>query len=139
MAKSVLVCMLVFTGLVTTSWALQCLKCNDCENEPSRSSSCLPGFNTCAKTNLGGKIRKFCAPEIVCSVENIDRDSINPLKNLRTIFSDDDIVEISVKEGRGKEKAIHCCDSDFCNGSTEKKTTLGLLLASSLVVYLLAR
>ncbi|XP_064098875.1 uncharacterized protein LOC135210033 [Macrobrachium nipponense] len=138
MARLFLISAVVFTALVSTCSALQCLKCNDCENEPTKSSSCLPGFDVCAKTRLGGKVRKFCAPQLACHLENIDRTSVNPLRNLKTLFSDDDIHELTEKSGlASKEKPISCCDSDFCNGTSEKKAALGLLLVLPFLLYLI--
>ncbi|XP_064098877.1 uncharacterized protein LOC135210034 [Macrobrachium nipponense] len=135
MARILLVCAAVLLAVASASASLKCLKCSDCDKEPSTSSNCLPGFGVCMKTNVGGKIRKGCAPSAVCKLQDVDRTSINPLKSLKTIFSDHDFKKLFHDTVHAKDKVVHCCETDFCNGSSDKRATLSLLLILPSVLY----
>ncbi|XP_068238063.1 uncharacterized protein [Palaemon carinicauda] len=127
MGKVMWICTVVLVAVVSTSSALQCFKCSDCDQEPYTNSNCLPGFGVCMTSTLGGKIRKSCAPRPVCKIEDGDESSINFVRAVK-FFSSDDLKMLISNPGQAKDKAIHCCETDFCNGSTDTRASLVVLV-----------
>ncbi|XP_068231071.1 uncharacterized protein [Palaemon carinicauda] len=136
MTKVMWICTVVLVAVVSTSSALKCLKCSDCDNEPTTTSSCLPGVNHCMKSTIGGKIKKSCVPGAVCKLKDFNPTAINLLKTLK-VFSDHDFKKMVSNTVHAKDKAIHCCETDFCNGSTDTRASLVVLVCLLPLLYFL--
>ncbi|XP_064098872.1 CD59B glycoprotein-like [Macrobrachium nipponense] len=135
--KAVL-CLCLVLVFVSTSSALKCYQCENCQKEDQVWSSCLPGFDVCLTSRLSDKIRKSCAPSNFCNIENIDRDSLDPNKNAKGLFSDHNMKKMMKANLYTKGKLVHCCGKDFCNRSSRRIINHSLLCLSHLVLLLKA-
>ncbi|XP_064098879.1 uncharacterized protein LOC135210037 isoform X2 [Macrobrachium nipponense] len=135
MAKWIILVVVLAVATSLTA-ALKCLTCDDCKHKPPLSMTCPADLTVCMKTKIDGKIKKNCAPRSVCSVKAGDSKSMEVLKNLKTLFTDHDIKKLISDTIHRKDKLVHCCSADYCNGSPDKRTSMGLLFLLPFTVYL---
>ncbi|XP_066985529.1 uncharacterized protein [Macrobrachium rosenbergii] len=137
MAKSLCSVLLMLLALSSVSTALQCLRCSDCRHEVEIPTTCRPGFDVCMKQINYNKVKKSCAPRVVCKPEEIDRSSPDIIQDLKTFFSSRDINRLINSAFHTRSKTVHCCETDYCNGSPGIRTSSGLLIILPLALYLL--
>ncbi|XP_066985519.1 uncharacterized protein [Macrobrachium rosenbergii] len=129
--------LLVGLALATTlSAALKCITCEDCKHKPQLSMTCPADHTVCMKTKIDGKIKKNCAPRSVCSVKAGDSKSMDVLKKLKTLFSDHDIKKLISETLHRKDTLVHCCSANYCNGSPDRRASVGLLFLLPFAIYL---
>ncbi|XP_068231021.1 uncharacterized protein [Palaemon carinicauda] len=129
--------LLTLLALSSASNALQCLRCSDCRHDVEYVTTCRPGFDVCMKQVNYNKVKKSCAPRVVCKPEEIDRSSPDVIQDLKTFFSSRDINRLINSAFHTRTKTVHCCETDFCNGAPGQKTSLGLLILLPLALCLL--
>ncbi|XP_068238072.1 uncharacterized protein [Palaemon carinicauda] len=136
MAKLWMTILVMLAVSASLTVALKCMACDDCKHRPPLSMTCPAGNTVCMKTKIDGKIKKNCAPRSVCSVKAGDSKSKELLSKLKTLFSDHDVKKLISETIHGRDKLVHCCSADYCNGSSDRRASLGLLFILPFAIYL---
>ncbi|KAK7081691.1 hypothetical protein SK128_002433 [Halocaridina rubra] len=135
MAKGMCLYLLLILALAsTTTLALKCFRCDDCDDDPGTAYECGSGYSACMKINIAGNVRKTCGTSAACGFSTIEQGAVDAWNNLRNVFRD---LNENINLGStAQATAISCCDSDYCNSATPRMISPVLILVP-MVAYIL--
>lgn len=100
-----------FLAMLSSSWALECIKCKNCGVDEVEYKLCHPLKRRCIALEYMGRVRKTCAPTIFCNMKDIG----SFIGQLGDVF---DRAEMVSKVTGVMGKKTYCCKGDLCNLET---------------------